>query len=231
MPVPKVLVGKVIVVGPASVGKTCLVTRFVDDVFDANTQSTLGCDSKEKTLNVTGKPIKLILYDTAGQERFAQLAGNYYRQADICLLCFDLSNSASFDQIKWWQNQVAQHNERAEFVLVLGAGSNSDLAPKLDVSFARRYANENGFPFFLTSSLTGGEQIEFLFYAVAEKVVRLALQRQMLQQQAQHSSFGAPVPVEGSDYGVAVARDYDRPIRLDLPFSDKGTSSSGCCGS
>ncbi|EER12199.1 Rab5, putative [Perkinsus marinus ATCC 50983] len=140
MPVPKVLVGKVIVVGPASVGKTCLVRRFVDDVFDANTQSTLGCDSKEKTLNVTAEPIKLILYDTAGQERFAQLAGNYYRQADICLLCFDLSNSTSFDQIKWWQNQVAQHNERAEFVLV---GTKQDLAPKLDVSFARRYANEN----------------------------------------------------------------------------------------
>ncbi|KAF4664800.1 member RAS oncoprotein [Perkinsus olseni] len=83
--VTEVLVGKVIVVGPASVGKTCLVTRFVDDVFDANTQSTLGCDSKEKTLNVTGvaEPIKLILYDTAGQERFAQLAGSYYRQADV----------------------------------------------------------------------------------------------------------------------------------------------------
>ncbi|KAF4677122.1 hypothetical protein FOL47_003310 [Perkinsus chesapeaki] len=212
MPVPKVLVGKVIVVGPASVGKTCLVTRFVDDVFDANTQSTLGCDSKEKTLNVTGvaEPVKLILYDTAGQERFAQLAGSYYRQADICLLCFDLSNAASFDQIKWWQNQVAQHNDRAEFVLV---GTKQDLAPKLDVSFARRYANENGFPFFLTSSLTGGEQIEFLFHAVAEKVVRIALQRQMLQQQTQHSSFGAPVPTEGTDYGVAVARDYDRPIK------------------
>ncbi|KAF4700910.1 hypothetical protein FOZ62_018536, partial [Perkinsus olseni] len=102
-----VLVGKVIVVGPASVGKTCLVTRFVDDVFDANTQSTLGCDSKEKTLNVTGvaEPIKLILFDTAGQERFAQLAGSYYRQADV--------------------------------------GTKQDLAPKLDVSFARRYANEN----------------------------------------------------------------------------------------
>lgn len=32
------------------------------------------------------------MYDTAGQERFAGLTSQFYRQGDVCLLCVDLSN-------------------------------------------------------------------------------------------------------------------------------------------
>lgn len=36
--------------------------------------------------------VVLYVYDTAGQERFADMAGSYYRAGDVCLLIFDLKN-------------------------------------------------------------------------------------------------------------------------------------------
>ena len=48
-----------------------------------------------------------------------------------------------------------------------------------ETDYARRFAAESGMPFFSTSSLQGGDQIEFLFYCVAEKVLRLRLQQNL----------------------------------------------------
>jgi hypothetical protein len=54
-----------------------------------------------------------------------------------------------------------------------------------ETDYARRFAASVGMPFFTTSSLTGGEQIEFLFYTVAEKIVRLRLQDKVKRQAPQ----------------------------------------------
>merc|ERR1711959_61758 len=62
--------GKVIIVGPANVGKTCLLERFVRDVFAGDNMShgpTLGCDCLTKSLTVDQTEITLYMYDTAGQ--------------------------------------------------------------------------------------------------------------------------------------------------------------------
>lgn len=101
--------GKVIVAGAANAGKTCLIERFVRGVYVADDLShgpTLGCDCLQKSVAVDETEVFLFLYDTAGQERFADMAGSYYRSGDVCLLMFDLANLASFDHIKWWQRKV-----------------------------------------------------------------------------------------------------------------------------
>ena len=70
---------KIVTVGESGVGKTALITRYTDDLFNFNHMATLAIDFKFKLLTVKGSKLKLQIWDTAGQERFNSLAGNFIR--------------------------------------------------------------------------------------------------------------------------------------------------------
>ena len=161
--------------------------RFAGD--DPAHSPTLGCDCSTKVHSVDGQEVMLYLYDTAGQERFADMASNYYRLGDVCILCFDMSNLASFDHAKWWQKRVLEVNSSCSFVLV---GTKEDLVmsrraevgmPEFDPEFIQAYARDTGMPFFATSAKDidskGGQQINLLFHTVAEKCLRSHISRQL----------------------------------------------------
>ncbi|KAF4700710.1 hypothetical protein FOZ62_004665, partial [Perkinsus olseni] len=80
---------KLVSVGDSGVGKSCLLTRFVNDVYSDFHVSTIGVDFKTVVTMVKGRLVKLQLWDTAGQERFSVVTGNYYRNADGFVLVYD----------------------------------------------------------------------------------------------------------------------------------------------
>ena len=61
---------KVVLIGEAGVGKTCLVRRFCQGTFPIGQAATIGVDFLIKTIEINGEKIKLQIWDTAGQERF-----------------------------------------------------------------------------------------------------------------------------------------------------------------
>ncbi|KAL6477206.1 hypothetical protein MHYP_G00157050 [Metynnis hypsauchen] len=56
--------------------------------------------TENKVLNVDGVKVKLQIWDTAGQERFRSVTHAYYRDAHALLLLYDVTNKASFDNIR-----------------------------------------------------------------------------------------------------------------------------------
>jgi hypothetical protein len=70
---------KLLCVGDAGVGKTSLISRFVDDAYAEASRSTIGIDFRTLQLEMDGRPVALQLWDTAGQERFRSLTAAYYR--------------------------------------------------------------------------------------------------------------------------------------------------------
>jgi len=87
--------GKVIVVGSSNAGKTSLVNRFAKNTYAENAQATIVVDTCVRNVRVDDNLVELIMYDTAGQERFAGLTSQYFRQGDVCLLCVDLAEVAN----------------------------------------------------------------------------------------------------------------------------------------
>jgi small GTP-binding protein len=174
--------GRVILAGPANVGKTALIERYTENRFrPSDTRPTLGCDSRSKTVRLeSGEQVVLNIIDTAGQERYAELSSAYFRNADLCLLCFDLSNIASFDNIRWWKQKVESMNSKCFFILV---GTKSDLNPEINIEYAIRFAKDsNNIPFFTTSALHGGEEIEQLFNTAALRIVKIKQEASIRQQ-------------------------------------------------
>lgn len=97
---------KIIIIGDSSVGKSNILTKFVDDEFNVNNSTTVGVDYKVVRVDYGQKTVKLLLWDTAGQERFNAIVKTFYKDAQVVILVFDLTNRASFDNIEFWLNQV-----------------------------------------------------------------------------------------------------------------------------
>ena len=53
---------KVLLIGDAGVGKSSILLRFTDGVFEEQMSSTIGVDFRVKTVAVGGKTVKLTIW-------------------------------------------------------------------------------------------------------------------------------------------------------------------------
>lgn len=97
--------GKIILLGASKVGKTSLLTRYIDDKFSTIVQSTMGMLDNIKILKYKFKGIdfrtkreqcqdfvaRLDIWDTAGQEKFKTINKTYYKNAIGAIIIFDLT--------------------------------------------------------------------------------------------------------------------------------------------
>ena len=153
---------KLIVVGDQSTGKSCILNRFANEIFEENYQATIGLDFQSKTVNIKGHDIRLVLYDTAGQEKFRSLIPMYIREAQIILLVYDVTNKESFDSIpKWFSEVLDVKNDEAVFALI---GNKIDLIDNRQVTYeeGKRLANEKNI-IFEEVSAKDGQNFDELF--------------------------------------------------------------------
>jgi Ras-related protein Rab-8A len=143
---------KILLLGDTSVGKTCFLLRFIEDTFTHNHISTIGVDYKIKLVSFNGQLIKLQVWDTAGQDRFRCITKNYFRGSDGIMLIYDITNQASFNNIRNWISQIKDSlGDEASITLV---GNKVDLESNRIVSIedGGKLANEYNFSFFETSA-------------------------------------------------------------------------------
>lgn len=55
---------------------------------------------------IDGEDIRIMLWDTAGQEEFDAITKAYYRGAQACVLAFSTTDRISFEAIKDWKMKV-----------------------------------------------------------------------------------------------------------------------------
>ncbi len=146
---------KLIFLGDQGVGKSSILNRFSQDKFEQEYQATIGLDFHSKNATINGANIRLLLYDTAGQEKFKSLIPMYIRDANIIIVVYDITIKDSFTHTSHWVNETKDlKREDAIFVLV---GNKIDLNDKRQVSTqeGQNYANEKEFIFFEVSARTG----------------------------------------------------------------------------
>ena len=153
---------KIIFLGDQSVGKSSILNRFYQNKFEPDYQATIGLDFHSKNIEINGTSIRLLLYDTAGQEKFKSLIPMYIRDANIILVVYDISVKDSFIHTEHWVNETKDlKREDAIFVLI---GNKTDLEEKRAVTYkeAENFASEKGF-IFQEVSAKNGDGIEELF--------------------------------------------------------------------
>ncbi|XP_050798663.1 ras-related protein Rab-30 isoform X2 [Gopherus flavomarginatus] len=100
---------KIVLIGNAGVGKTCLVRRFTQGLFPPGQGATIGVDFMIKTVEIKGEKVKLQIWDTAGQERFRSITQSYYRSANALILTYDITCEESFRCLPEWLREIEQY--------------------------------------------------------------------------------------------------------------------------
>ena len=145
---------KVVLVGDSGVGKTCIIQRYVNNNYNENTESTSASTYTYKVVDYKqfNKSISFDIWDTAGQELYRALAKNFYLNASIGILVYDVRRKESFQSIKdYWYEQLKVSGEEN---MVFGvAGNKCDLFQEEQVSEdeGKKFAKSIGAVFHLTS--------------------------------------------------------------------------------
>ena len=66
----------------------------------------------------SGEDVRLMLWDTAGQEEFDAITKAYYRGAQACVIAFSTTDHASFEAVKKWKRKVEDECGHVPMVLV-----------------------------------------------------------------------------------------------------------------
>ena len=77
---------KIILLGESGVGKTNIISRYVNDLFNEKAFTTLGSTFMDKELKRDKDIYKLHIWDTSGQERYHSITKLFLKESDIVLL-------------------------------------------------------------------------------------------------------------------------------------------------
>src|SRR3990167_2959396 len=105
---------KLVLLGESGVGKTSIVNRYCHKKFSGDSQlPTIGVDHKVIDLQAKDMVLKVMIWDTSGQERFDSLSKTYYQNANGILLVFSLADKDSFSRVSKWieriKNEAPEH--------------------------------------------------------------------------------------------------------------------------
>ena len=103
---------RLILIGDSTVGKTCFLYRYFKNTFVEAYLSTIGIDKEIKSIRVGQENYKLIVWDTAGEERFKCLPKKYYQNMDGVLFLFDVTNEETFTSVLNWMKDVRDNTNK-----------------------------------------------------------------------------------------------------------------------
>lgn len=113
---------KIILVGSMGVGKTSLISVYVDNMFERQAVSTVAPASCSSVVTLDdGKKVELQIWDTAGQEKFQSISQMFYRDSQIAFVCYDSQTQATVE------NWIAKVRAEVPNVLIFLVTTKSDL--------------------------------------------------------------------------------------------------------
>ena len=163
---------KVVLVGEAGVGKTCLIKQYLYKTFDSEEIPTIAGVESYKELHLDNEILKLTIWDTCGQERFRSINKIFMNKSNIVIFVYDITKIESFQELQnyWYKNVVSNLGKD----IIYGVAANkTDLFAdeKVNSNDGYNYAQSIGAIFKETSS-TIHDSIQELIEELAKKYLK-----------------------------------------------------------
>lgn len=163
------LTKKVCIIGDFAVGKTSSVARCVNNVFSEKYLTTVGVkiDTKEMEVGDSAMPVKLVIWDIAGTDRFSAVEFSYMRGSSGFILVVDGTRAHTLEVAKRLRSETFERYGELPCVMLLNK-SDLDDEWEIDESVITDLERE-GFVPFVTSAKTG-INVEQAFQRLAELI-------------------------------------------------------------
>jgi len=153
-------VHKICVLGDFAVGKTSLVSRFVDNRFSSNYVASIGAKVDVKEIALPGgAPSRLVVWDIAGTGTLTELFLRYVRGASGYLLVADGTRAETLDRALELHEAVESHLAALPFVGII---NKADLESQ-EIHRDRLARLEQGGQIWICSSALDGTNVDRAF--------------------------------------------------------------------
>ena len=211
---------KMIVLGDAGVGKSCLTSKATKGVFEESYAPTVGFEFLVFNLKINDKVVKLQIWDTCGQELYRSLISSFYRNSSLAMMVYSIDNRESFNHINSWLKEVKLQSNPDIKVFLIGNKSDLEKQRKVSLEEAETFGKENGFNYFSETSAKSGINAKEVFIEAAK-----LLYTDYMQCKAKKKiNFGMDINDLSSDVSDSV------PIPIKVSQDNDKRKKKGCCG-
>lgn len=160
---------KVMVVGNAGVGKSCIVKRFLRKPLDPEYQPTKQ-DTYSKFIEVDGQSYQVEIFDTAGFVSVEAYRDGLYKCSDGFVLTFSITDEDSFTNLDFLRKRICINRPDAALILV---GNKKDLQDCREIKAQEGYdlSRKYGCPYYESSALFD-DNVTPIFHNLVLEVIK-----------------------------------------------------------
>lgn len=171
---------KVLSLGNAGVGKSCIIKRYCEGRFVQKYITTIGVDYGVKPCTILGQATKVNFFDTSGGPEFREIREEFYTNASGVVLVYDVTDKRSFSDITRWIDEARDYRcalsskdrsgDQGPPFAVLCANKSDQGRRAVGKNEGERLAAEHGLRYFETSA-ANGDQVSEAFQHLFEKII------------------------------------------------------------
>ena len=161
---------KIIVIGEASVGKSCLMIRAVKNEYKEDYEVTIGADSSSLLVKIDNKITELQIWDTAGSEKFRSMIRVFFNNCNGAFLVYDITRKSSFEALDFWLKMLRDNTGPETKIILVGNKIDQEDKREISTEMGKLFAEKNDlFEFVETSAKTGDGVIQ-VFKKIAKSL-------------------------------------------------------------
>ena len=162
---------KIIIIGDAGVGKSCLTLKATKNIFENCYSSTVGFEFYTFNVKIKDKVIRLQIWDTCGQEMYRSLVNGFYRSSSLAILVYSIDNDKSFKNLESWLNETREKGNPNIKVFLVGNKNDLEDTRSISEDQAIKFYMEHGMDLFLEASAKTGFNAQKIFVEAARSLL------------------------------------------------------------
>ena len=203
---------KMIVIGDAGVGKSCLTAKASKGIFEETYSATVGFEFLVFNVKLNDKVIKLQIWDTCGQELYRSLISSFYRNASLAMMVYAIDNRESFNHIETWLKEVKLQSNPDIKIFLIGNKSDLEENRKVTTEAAKTFKDENGIHYFSEASAKNGVNAKEVFIEAAKLL------------------YGEHLKYKERKFDKNLSDKEKVPMPVKVTKNKNNRKKGGCCG-